>query len=122
MTDNDIAARQLAALYADGYSLETFERYPKAIGISRGNCLVLVENTETGLRMIGRPGWKMGGLMGVLVERDGRQVFQYKEEMIEATDERLDELQKFTAYVEVILHGGEHEQQYLNFFGKRTSN
>jgi hypothetical protein len=113
MTDNDISARQLAALYAEGYSLENYERYPRAIGVFRGNCIVLLENASasnampsdgmSGLCMLGRPGWRMGGLLGVLVERDGQQVFQYKEELIEATAERLDELKSFTADVERIL-------------------
>jgi len=108
MADNDRSARQLAMLYAEGYSLETSERYPRAIGVLRGECLVLLQNVpaergQAGLEMIGRPGWRMGELLGVLVERDGRQVFQYKEEIIEATPERLAELKRFTEDVERIM-------------------
>jgi hypothetical protein len=33
--------------------------------------------------------------MGVLVERDGRQVFQAKDELVEATPERLEALRRF---------------------------
>ena len=39
--------------------------------------------------MIGAPGWRMGEVLGVLVEKDGRQVFQAKSEIVEATPERL---------------------------------
>jgi hypothetical protein len=45
----------------------------------------------------------MGELLGVLVERDGRQVFQYKDEIVEATAERLAELKRFTEEVERIM-------------------
>jgi hypothetical protein len=108
MADNDRSARQLSMLYAEGYSLETFERYPRGIGVQRGGCLALLQNAPAergadGLEMIGRPGWRMGELLGVLVERDGRQVFQYKEELVEATPERLAELKSFTEDVERIL-------------------
>jgi hypothetical protein len=39
----------------------------------------------------------MGEAMGVLVEQDGRQVFQAKTEIVEATPERLEALARFRA-------------------------
>ena len=45
----------------------------------------------------------MGEIMGVLVEQGGRQVFQYKQETLEATPERLEKLARFRADVERIL-------------------
>ena len=37
----------------------------------------------------------MGEVMGVLVEREGRQVFQAKSEIVEATPEKLEALTRF---------------------------
>jgi len=37
----------------------------------------------------------MGEAIGVLVEKHGRQVFQNKQEIVEATPERLDLLRRF---------------------------
>jgi hypothetical protein len=37
----------------------------------------------------------MGELMGVLTEISGRKVFQLKSEIVEATEERLEELHAF---------------------------
>ena len=88
-------AIQLQRLYLAGFQLEQFERYPKAVGVIRDNIVVLLAPTPTGLSMIGAPGWRMGELMGVLVERNGRQGFQYKDQFIEATPERLDALRRF---------------------------
>ncbi|HZQ92851.1 MAG TPA: hypothetical protein VFA60_13740 [Terriglobales bacterium] len=98
---------QLQHLYAAGFDLQTFERFPRAVGVTRGNCIALVEATPEGLRLIGTPGWRMGGAaggtLGVLVERDGRQVFQAKQETVEATAERLAELAGFRADLEKAL-------------------
>ena len=82
-------ARQLAELYSAGFEVQTFERYPRAVGVMRDGAIALLEPTPAGLRMIGVPGWRIGEVMGVLVEREGRKVFQAKQEVVDATEERL---------------------------------
>jgi hypothetical protein len=96
-------ADQLRHLYSAGFDIQTFERYPRHIGAVRDQCLALLEVTPTGLKMTGTPGWRMGELMGVLVERAGRQVFQAKEEMIEASPEKLEALRRFRQDLEKLL-------------------
>ncbi len=83
------AAEQLQRIYAAGFELQTFDRYPRSIGVVRDNCIALLDVTPEGLKMLGTPGWRIGEVMGVLVERAGRQVFQAKSELLEATPERL---------------------------------
>ena len=89
------SAEQLQRIYLAGFELQTFDRYPKAVGVVRGECIALLEATPEGLKMIGTPGWRMGEVMGVLVEEGGRQVFRAKSETVEATPERLEELRRF---------------------------
>jgi hypothetical protein len=89
------SAVQLQQLYLAGFELQTFERYPNCIGILREGCIALLRATPQGLEMVGTPGWRMGEVLGVLVEHDGRQVFQAKLETIEATPEKLDALSRF---------------------------
>ena len=89
------SSEQLQRLYAAGFDLQTFERFPNAVGAVRGDYIALLQATPTGLVMIGAPGWRMGEILGVLVERDGRQVFQAKEEIVEATPERVEALRRF---------------------------
>ena len=96
-------AEQLQRIYAAGFELQTFERFPKSIGVVRDNCIALLEATPEGLRMVGTPGWRMGEVMGVLVEREGRQVFQAKSELIEATPEKLEALGRFRSDLEKLL-------------------
>ena len=89
------SAEQLQRIYLAGFELQTFERYPKCIGVMRDNCVALLVPGLDGLQILGTPGWRMGEVMGVLTERDGRKVFQAKSDIVEATPERLALLQRF---------------------------
>lgn len=97
------AAEQLQRIYLEGFELQTFERYPSCIGVLRDGCIALLRATPGGLEMIGVPGWHMGEVMGVLVEHEGRQVFQSKRDIVEATPERLALLQRFRADLDRLL-------------------
>jgi len=90
------SAEQLQRLYLAGFELQTFERYPKCIGVIRENCVALLVPGVDGLQILGTPGWRMGEVMGVLTEKEGRRVFQAKWEVLEATPERLAALRKFS--------------------------
>lgn len=59
--------------------------------------------TPDGLKLIGQPGWRMGELQGVLVVRAGKRVFQAKAELVEATPDRLAELEDFRRRLEELL-------------------
>ena len=96
-------AEQLQRIYAAGFELQTFDRYPNAIGVLRDGCIALLRSTPAGLQTIGTPGWHMGEVLGVLVEKDGRQVFQAKSEMVDATPERLEALRRFRADLDEML-------------------
>jgi len=96
-------AEQLQRLYLDGFELQTFDRYPKCVGVIRGQCIALFVPGVDGLQMLGTPGWRMGEVMGVLTEKEGHQVFQAKAEVIEATPERLDALRQFRHDIEAVL-------------------
>jgi len=96
-------AEQLQRLYLAGFEFQTFERFPNSVGVIRGNCIVLLMPTPDGMQMIGTPGWRMGEVMGVLTEVGGRKVFQNKEEVVEATPERMAELEQFRSDVKAAL-------------------
>ena len=97
-------SEQLQRLYREGFELETFERFPNSVGVVRDGCIALVRATPNGLELIGSNGWRMGEVMGVLVELDGRQVFQSKAEVVEATPERLDALRCFRDDLDQLLN------------------
>jgi hypothetical protein len=97
------SAEQLQRIYLAGFELQTFDRYPNAVGVLRDGCIALLRSTPNGLEIIGTPGWRMGEVLGVLVEKDGRQVFQAKTEVVDATPERLETLRRFREALENLL-------------------
>jgi len=103
MPTADLSAEQLQRIYLAGFELQIFDRYPQAVGVLRDGCIALLQATPSGLQMIGVPGWRMGEVLGVLVEKDGREVFQAKTEIVDATPERLDALRRFKADLEQLL-------------------
>src|SRR5438093_7442423 len=96
-------AQQLQRIYLAGFELQTFDRFPKCVGVVRDDCIGLLVPTPQGLQMLGTPGWRMGEAIGVLVERDGRRVFQAKQDVVEATADRLKTLRRFRAELEELL-------------------
>jgi hypothetical protein len=101
------SAEQLQRLYVAGFDLQTFDRFPKAIGVLRDNCVAFLVPGPDGLQILGNVGWRMGESLGPLVERDGRRVFLHKQETLEATPERVSTLEKFRTDLKAILGGQE---------------
>jgi hypothetical protein len=99
-------AEQLQRIYLAGFEFQTFDRFPKCVGVVRDRCIALLVPSPEGLDMLGIPGWRMGDAIGVLVEMGGRQVFQAKQEIVEATPERLEALSRFRADLQSLLVGG----------------
>jgi hypothetical protein len=96
-------AEQLQKIYMAGFEIETFDRFPKCVGVVRDQCVALLVPDPNGLQMLGTPGWRMREVMGVLVEKDGRQVFQAKDEIVEATREKLETLRRFREDLKELL-------------------
>jgi hypothetical protein len=97
-------AEQLQQLYAAGFDLQTFDRFPKAIGVLRDGCIAFLVPGPDGLQIMGNVGWRMGESLGPLVERNGQKVFVHKEGTLEATPERISTLEKFKEDLKDILH------------------
>ena len=96
-------AEQLQRLYLAGFDLQIFDRFPKCVGVVRDGCIAMLVPSTDGLQMLGTPGWRLGEAIGVLVETGGRQMFQAKQEILEATPERLEILSRFQADLRDVL-------------------
>jgi len=103
-------AEQLQKIYLAGFELKTFDRFPKCVGVVRDNCIALLVPTPDGLQMLGTPGWEIGEVMGVLTEVGGRKVFQAKQEIIEATPERLERLRRFREELHDLLRDSDRKK------------
>jgi len=97
------SAQQLQQLYAAGFDLQTFDRFPKAIGVLRDNCIAFLVPGPDGLQILGNVGWRMGESLGPLVESGGQKVFVHKQETLEATPERVATLERFKRDLKAIL-------------------
>jgi hypothetical protein len=96
-------AEQLQRIYLAGFELQKFDRFPKCVGVVRDSCIALLVPSVDGLQILGTPGWRMGEAIGVLTEKQGRQVFQAKQEVVDATPERLETLRSFRNDLQTIL-------------------
>jgi hypothetical protein len=103
------SAEQLQRLYMAGFELETFERFPKAIGVVRQGYIAFLVPGPDGLQILGNVGRRMGESLGPLVERRGRKIFVHKQEEIEATEEMMAELERFRQDLIRLLRD-EHEK------------
>ena len=80
-------AEQLQRIHLAGFDLQTFDRFPKCVGVVRDGCVALLVPSTEGLQMLGPPGWRMGEAIGVLVEAGGRQISRGKEASRAAADD-----------------------------------
>jgi hypothetical protein len=100
------AEEQLQRLYMAGFELQTFERFPQAIGVIKNSYMAfLIPGGPEGLQILGNVGRRMGESLGPLVERNDRQVFLHKQEIIEATSEMIAELTAFKSELKSLLRG-----------------
>jgi len=100
------AEEQLQRIYAAGFELQTFDRFPQAIGVLKGGYIAfLIPGGPEGLQILGNVGRRMGESLGPLIERGGRKVFVHKEEIIEATPEMISALDQFKAELKSLLRG-----------------
>lgn len=98
-------AEQLQQLYVAGFDVQTFDRFPKAVGVLRDNCVAFLVPSPDGLQILGNVGWRMGESLGPLVEREGRKIFLHKGEILEATPERIETLERFRDDLGRVLRG-----------------
>jgi hypothetical protein len=94
---------QLQRLYSAGFDLQTFDRFPNAIGVLRDNCIAFLVPGPDGLQILGNVGWRMGESLGPLVERGGRKMFVHKQETLEATVEMIKTLERFRSDLKELL-------------------
>ena len=90
-------ARTLERLQAQGFQIVAFALYGNCIGVRKGNCAALLAPVmPEGFAVYGVPAWLVGDNFGVRVKRDDREWFVWKKERVEATPERVAELERFS--------------------------
>lgn len=91
-------ARTLERLQAQGFQILAFGLYPNYLGVRKGNCAALLAPVITeGFAVYGTPTWLVGDNFGVRLKRNDGEWFVWKKERVEATPERVAELERFSA-------------------------
>ncbi len=82
--------------------------YERALCMRRGNCVALLGPAQNGsLQMLVPPTLLVEGNLSVKLKRGSREVFAWKQSELEATPDRLRELEVFRAELAGILEAGE---------------
>ena len=94
-------------LFEAGFRPIAIPPYESALCLRRGECAVVLAPLENGgLRVLAPASFLVGGKFGVRVRRGAKEVFVFKQQELEATRERLDELAEFQKSLEEILAEG----------------
>jgi hypothetical protein len=104
---NEFSARQiglLERLVAKEFALVAFPLYANAVGVRKGSCAALLDPVANGgFSVFGEPCVLLEGNLTVRITEKGKTWFVWKKQRLEATVERLSELQNFVAELNLLL-------------------
>ena len=84
--------------------LVAFPLYANAVGVRKGNCAALLDPIANGgFRVFGEPCVLLEGNLTVRITEKGKTWFVWKKQRLEATAERLMELENFVAELKLQL-------------------
>lgn len=94
-------------LFAAGFRPAIIPPYEKAVCIRRGECAAVLSPTPSGgLQLVAPPSYVIDGNFSVKLKRDKGDVFVWKQKELEATPERVKELEMFRNELTTILEEG----------------
>jgi hypothetical protein len=94
-------------LFAAGFRPAVIPPYEKAICMRRGDCAAVLNPVPNGgLQLMAPPSYVIDGNFSVKIQRDSRDVFVWKQRELEATAERVKELEAFRKELSSILEEG----------------
>ena len=104
---NEFTALQIAILerlIAKEFILVAFPLYANAVGVRKGSCAALLDPIANGgFRVFGEPCVLLEGNLTVRITEKGKAWFVWKKQRLEATAERMSELESFVAELKLLL-------------------
>ena len=104
---NEFSPRQIAILerlVAKEFVLVAFPLYANAVGVRKGSCAALLDPIANGgFRVFGEPCVLLDGNLTVRITEKGRTWFVWKKQRLEATTERVLELETFVGELKLLL-------------------
>lgn len=96
-------ARILERLIREGFRLIAIPPYESALCVRRENCAALLTPTDGGLRLLAPPSFLVDGNLSVRIRRGEQEWFVWKKKELEATPEKIAELEKFRSRLTELL-------------------
>ena len=94
----------LERLVSKGFILVAFPLYANAVGVRKGSCAALLDPVANGgFRVFGEPSVLLDNNLTVRIVEKGKTWFVWKKQRLEATAERLSELERFVAELKLLL-------------------
>jgi hypothetical protein len=94
----------LERLVSKDFILVAFPLYANAVGVRKGRYAALLDPIANGgFRVFGEPCLLLDGNLTVRITEKGKTWFVWKKQRLEATAERLSELQSFVAELKLLL-------------------
>jgi hypothetical protein len=94
----------LQGLVAKEFILVAFPLYANAVGVRKGSCAALLDPIANGgFRVFGEPCVLLEGNLTVRITEKGKTWFVWKKQRLEATAQRLLELESFVAELKLFL-------------------
>ena len=91
-------------LFEVGFRPIAIPPYERALCMRKGECVALLEPVENGgLRLMAAPTFLVDGNLSVRLKKSSGDVFVWKKKEVQATEERLKELEEFRAELVGIL-------------------
>jgi hypothetical protein len=104
---NEFSPQQVATLerlIAKELTLVAFPLYANVVGVRKGTCAALLDPIPNGgFRVFGEPCVLLEGNLTVRITEKGKSWFVWKKQRLEATEERLAELESFVAALKFLL-------------------
>lgn len=103
----ELSPRQMQVmerLFEAGFRPIAIPPYESALCIRKGNCVAaLAPVPNAGLKLLAPASYLIGGNFSVKLKRGSGEVFVWKKKEVEATPERVRELESFRAELQEIL-------------------
>jgi hypothetical protein len=88
----------LERLHAQEFQIVAFPMYANYIGVRKGSCAALLAPVgSSGFTVFGAPTYMVGENLGAKVKHEDGEWFVWKKERLQATPERITELEQFSA-------------------------
>jgi len=87
-----------------GFVPVAFPLYANAVGIRKGSCAALLDPVANGgFQVFGEPCFLLEGNLTVRITEKGKSWFVWKKQRLEATAQRLSELEQFVVELKLLL-------------------